>query len=70
MDGDIYTLKGLKPDNSLELEATDLLCCLKTTDAPAMEAGCFWPHMAYLLEEGGITLGIPPSQYMADGRLP
>ena len=66
----IYTLKGLKPDNSLELEATDLLCCLKTTDAPAMEAGCFWPHMAYLLEEGGITLGIPPSQYMADGRLP
>ena len=66
----IYTLKGnLKPDNSLELEATDLLCRLKTTDAPAMEAGCFWPHMAYVLEEGGITLGIPPSQYMADGRL-
>lgn len=66
----IYRLKSQMQAawGGLEAEAADLAAQIERIEANATEAGSFWAHLVYLIEDDFFYYRLPLSQYMEDGR--
>ena len=66
----VYRLKGCMQAawDGLEAEAADLAMRIERIETNATQAGSFWAHLVYLIEDDYFCYHLPLSRYMADGR--